>query len=108
MNRSIRIHLLLCALLMVVFLTPALVQAATLRVSPSTGVYTAGKTFTISVLLNTGGVSVNASDGELSFNTKELQVISVSRASSIFNLWTEEPTFSNISGTLSFGGGSPS
>ncbi len=83
-------------------------SAATLRLNPNTGVYTVGKTFTISVLLNTEGKAVNASDGQISFNPRELQVVSASRASSIFNLWTEEPTFSNSAGTISFGGGSPS
>ncbi len=82
-------------------------DAATLKVSPSTGVYTAGTPFSVSVVLNTEGKSVNAADGKLTFNTRELQVVSVTRASSIFNLWTEEPTFSNSAGTVSFGGGSP-
>ncbi len=83
-------------------------EAATLKVSPSTGVYTAGSAFTVSVVLNTEGKSVNAADGQLSFNPRELTVASVSRGASIFNLWTEEPTFSNAAGTISFGGGSPS
>ncbi len=83
-------------------------DAATLRLNPNTGVYTVGKTFTVSVLLNTDGKAVNASDGQILFNPRELQVVSASRASSIFNLWTEEPTFSNSAGTISFGGGSPS
>lgn len=82
-------------------------DAATLKVSPNTGVYTAGTPFSVSVILNTEGKSVNAADGKLTFNTRELQVVSVTRASSIFNLWTEEPTFSNSAGTVSFGGGSP-
>jgi hypothetical protein len=82
-------------------------DAASLKLSPSTGIYTAGKSFTISVALNTDGKSVNAADGKLTFNPKELQVVSVSRASSIFNLWTEEPSFSNTQGTIAFGGGSP-
>lgn len=83
------------------------VEAATLKVSPSTGVYTAGTAFSVSVILNTDGKSVNAADGQLSFNPRELTVTGVSRGSSIFNLWTEEPTFSNTAGTISFGGGSP-
>lgn len=83
------------------------VEAATLRVSPSTGVYTAGTPFSVSVVLNTEGKSINAADGQLSFNPHELSVTTVSRSSSIFNLWTEEPTFSNSAGTISFGGGSP-
>lgn len=81
--------------------------AATLRLSPETGVYTAGGTFTAQVLINTQGKPVNAADAQLSFNPRELSVVSVSRGS-IFNLWTQEPTFSNTAGTISFGGGSPS
>ena len=83
------------------------VEAATLKISPNTGVYTVGKPFTVSIQLNTDGKPVNAADGQISFNPKELQVVGVSRGSSIFNLWTEEPTFSNAAGTVSFGGGSP-
>ncbi|QQR65257.1 hypothetical protein IPH92_01600 [Candidatus Kaiserbacteria bacterium] len=83
------------------------VEAAILKVSPNTGVYTAGTIFTVSVVLNTEGKSVNAADGQLSFNPRELTVTNVTRGGSIFNLWTEEPTFSNTAGTISFGGGSP-
>lgn len=83
------------------------VEAATLSLSPSTGVYTTGSTFTVNVLVNTTGQNVNAADGTLSFNPRELSVVSVTRASSIFNLWTAEPTFSNSAGTVSFSGGSP-
>ncbi len=82
-------------------------HAATLRVSPDTGVYTVGGTFTANVIINTQNKAVNAADGQLSYNPKELSVVSVSRASSIFNLWTQEPSFSNTLGTISFGGGSP-
>ena len=89
-------------------LFPIASDAATLRLSPETGIYTSGGTFTANVLINTDGKSVNAADGQLSFNPKELTVVSASRSSSIFNLWTLEPTFSNSAGTISFGGGSPS
>ncbi len=82
-------------------------ESATLTVSPNTGVYTVGKQFTVSVILNTEGKSVNAADAQVSFNSRELQVLSISRSGSIFNLWTEEPTFSNSTGLISFGGGSP-
>ena len=102
---SLRIKL--TVILVCLFGGIATTQAATLKVNPNTGVYTVGKQFTISVSLNTDGKSVNAADGILTFNPKELQVISASRGNSIFNLWTEEPTFSNGAGTISFGGGSP-
>jgi Cohesin domain/Bacterial Ig-like domain len=82
--------------------------AATLRISPDTGVYTAQGTFTASVILNTQGKPVNAADAQLTFNPKELSVVGVNRGGSVFSLWTQEPTFSNSAGTVSFGGGSPS
>lgn len=80
--------------------------AATLSLSPSTGVYTAGDTFRVSVIVNTGGKSINAAEGSLSFNANELSVVGISKGS-MFNLWTQEPTYSNSAGTISFGGGSP-
>lgn len=82
--------------------------AATLSLSPGTGVYTAGQTFTANVVINTAGQPVNAADATLSFNPNELSVVGVSKGSSIFNLWTADPTYSNSAGTISFGGGSPS
>ncbi len=88
-------------------LLPLCSQAATLSISPSTGVYKTGATFSISILVNTAGTPVNAADGTLSYNPKELSVLSVSRSSSIFNLWTTEPTFSNAAGTVTFSGGVP-
>ncbi|MEZ4200072.1 MAG: hypothetical protein R3B69_00480 [Candidatus Paceibacterota bacterium] len=38
------------------------VEAATLSLSPGTGVYTAGGTFTARVVVNTAGESVNAAE----------------------------------------------
>ncbi len=89
-------------------LLPQAIQAATLAVTPASGVYTTGSTFTVQVIVNTAGKPINAADGTLSFNPRELSVIAASRSSSIFNLWTAEPTFSNTNGTVSFGGGLPS
>ncbi len=80
--------------------------AATLSVSPGTGVYNAGQTFTVRVLVNTAGAAINAAEGVLSFKPTELSVVSVSKGS-IFNLWTAEPSFSNSAGTVSFSGGTP-
>ena len=82
-------------------------QAASLQVSPATGVYQVGSTFTVQVRVQTNGESINASEGTLKFNPNELSVVSVSRTSSIFNLWVAEPTFSNTAGTVTFSGGVP-
>ena len=88
------------------FLTNSIASAATLSVSPATGVYTAGQAFTVRVLVNTTGASINAADGTLSFNPNELSVVSVAKGS-IFNLWTAEPSFSNTAGSITFSGGTP-
>lgn len=82
-------------------------SAATLAASPATGVYNTGATFTVRVLVNSGGQSINAAEGTLKFNPNELTVVSASRNGSIFNLWVTEPTFSNAAGTISFSGGLP-
>ena len=72
--------------------------AATLYTSPSTGTYTTGKNFTVSVRVSTDQ-SMNAADGIIHFPTDKVQVISVSKNNSVFNLWVQEPSYSN-SGTL--------
>jgi hypothetical protein len=89
-------------------LSPLVTLAATLSISPSTGVYTAGATFTVRVVVNTSGKPVNAAEGTLKFNPQELSVVSVDRSGSIFNLWVAEPSFSNSAGTINFSGGLPS
>jgi len=81
-------------------------SAASLSVSPNTGVYTSGQTFIVKLNVNTANAPVNAADGTLTFNPKEISVVSISKGS-IFNLWTADPTFSNSAGTVTFSGGSP-
>lgn len=87
---------------------PSVILAATLSITPGTGVYTAGATFTARVVVNTAGKSINAAEGTVKFNPNELSVVSLDRSGSIFNLWVTEPTFSNSAGTISFSGGLPS
>ncbi len=89
-------------------ISPIIASAATLGISPNTGVYVAGKTFTAKVLVNSAGKPINAAEGTISFNPNELSVVSIDKSGSIFNLWVTEPTFSNSAGTISFSGGLPS
>lgn len=84
-----------------------LVEAASLVIQPATGVFQIGNVFTVRVMLNTAGASINAAEGTLSYNPRELSVVSVDRSGSIFSLWVTEPTFSNAAGTVSFSGGVP-
>ena len=96
------------ATIVIFFFSPVLALAATLAVSPATGVYSAGATFSVRVLVNTAGKPINAAEGTLKFNPQELTVVAVDRSGSIFNLWVTEPTFSNSAGTITFSGGLPS
>jgi len=82
-------------------------EAATLSFSPSSGNFTVGNILTTSILLNTQGQAINNADAVINFPAGLLEVISVSKSSSIFSLWVEEPAFSNSAGTISFNGGLP-
>ncbi|MDA8596749.1 cohesin domain-containing protein [Candidatus Pacebacteria bacterium] len=92
------------AVMLLVSALPSLAEAATLSVSPQTGVHTVGGVFSAQVRVNTGGEAINAAEGTLRFDPQKITVLSVSKGS-IFNLWTADPTFSNSAGTISFGGG---
>ena len=85
----------------------ATAEAATLSVSPTTGVYTTGSPFTVRIIINTQGEAINAAEGTLSFNPQQMTVASINQGGSIFSLWAVEPSYSNSAGTISFGGGSP-
>lgn len=82
-------------------------SAADLVVSPSSGSYTVGQTFTVNIQADPKTDSINAVEASLSFDKTKLSVVNVSKTGSAFSLWTTEPTFSNSAGTISFGGGSP-
>ena len=84
------------------------VEAATISITPSSGQYQSGQTFTANVRVSPSGSNVNAVEANMTFDTNVLQVVSASRDGSVFSLWTTEPTFSNTAGTITFGGGSPS
>jgi hypothetical protein len=47
---------------------------------------------------------MNAASGVISFPSDKLEVTSLSKTGSIFNLWVEEPSFSNSNGTVNFEG----
>ena len=82
-------------------------DAAQVVVSPSTGTYAVGQSFTATIQTDPQGTSINAVEAKLSFDNTKLSVVSVGKTGSAFTLWTTEPTFSNTAGTIDFGGGSP-
>lgn len=83
---------------------PAVAQAASLFISPSSGSYSAGKTLTVSIFVSSTDQAMNAASGIISFDQNKLEIISLSKNGSIFSLWVQEPSFSNITGIINFEG----
>ncbi|MBM2818064.1 MAG: hypothetical protein HW401_654, partial [Parcubacteria group bacterium] len=79
-------------------------QAANLYFSPSSGSYSVGSILSTSVFVSSPDQAMNAADGIVSFPKDKLEVVSVSKAGSVFSLWVQEPSFSNSAGTVNFEG----
>ena len=79
-------------------------RAATLDVAPAGGSYAVGARITVSVLVTSVEQAANAVSAAISFPKDKLEMVSVSKANSVVNLWVQEPSFSNEAGTVSFEG----
>lgn len=90
-----------------IFLNAHAAFAADVLVTPASGSYAKGQTFTVTVQTDPKGAKVNAVQATMTFNPKTLSVVSISKTGSVFSLWTTEPKFDNTAGTITFGGGSP-
>jgi hypothetical protein len=82
-------------------------SAATLYFRPISGNISVGDIIQTDVLVDTKGANINASEATVAFPVDLLDVVSVSKTNSIFTMWVQEPSFSNLSGTVSFSGGLP-
>jgi len=78
--------------------------AADLILSSTYSDYQVGDNVKVTVLLAAPGESANAASGVIIFPTDKLAVVSISKDSSIFNLWVQEPTYSNSLGQVKFEG----
>jgi hypothetical protein len=104
-NRRKKFNVGLALLFSVSLALPAMAQAASLYFSPSSGNYHEGENFTISIKVETN-IAINAVEGVFSFPTRYLEVARINKSNSVINLWTQEPSFSNIGdfGNVSFEG----
>lgn len=102
---ALRSYLMLAFFVISIFSFSAEVFAAETLITPATGTYTKGQTFTATVRVDPQGKSINAVQATLTFDSSKFSVVSISKTGSIFSLWTTEPTFSNTQGTIDFGGG---
>ena len=78
--------------------------AANLYLSPSSGSYLVGKTFSVSVFVSSSDQAINAASGIISFPPDKLMITSLSKSGSIFSFWVQEPSFSDSAGTVNFEG----
>ena len=103
---KIRTLLFIASTFIAYFFTASSVFAsdAAIFLAPITGTYTTGATFTLSVMVGSGGEAINAIEGKLEYDPKEIEVVSIDKSSSVLTSWTVEPVFSNDTGDLSFGG----
>jgi hypothetical protein len=86
-------------------LLPQVSRAATLYVSPASGSFSVGSSFTVRVLTNTQGASVNTAEVNLSYSVDTLELVRVS-AGSDFPLQTPGSPAKTASGAF-FSGGIP-
>jgi LPXTG-motif cell wall-anchored protein len=83
-------------------------QPGTASISAPKQSVAVGRSVTVPIILDTNGLNINAAEVFLNFNSKLLQVDSVSKDDSIFSIWvTGQPSFNNQSGEISFAGGIP-
>ncbi|MEA3272147.1 MAG: cohesin domain-containing protein [Patescibacteria group bacterium] len=80
---------------------------ASLYLTPQSKSYNLGQTFKTTLFVSANEQSTNAVEAIVEFPANLLEVISVSKASSILEFWPEEPNFSNKNGIISFAGGLP-
>lgn len=83
-------------------------QAATLFLSTKSENVTIGDKFEVEVKINSEDIGFNAAQATIQFPKDILEVATLDSASSIFNIWLQDPVFSNQDGSINFIGGSTS
>jgi hypothetical protein len=84
------------------FAGPTLVSAATLYLSPSSGSYPVGGTFTVNVMVSSASEAANGYSGTVSYPSDLLELTSLGKGGSVVSLWVQEPSYS--SGMANFEG----
>ncbi len=102
-RKNKNLYLFLILFIISFFINLNKVSAATLNFSPSSGTYSIGDVIKIDVSISSDQ-SINAISGNVFFPNNILFLTSLSKDSSIINLWTHDPSFSNDDGLINFEG----
>ena len=105
MARTRILAMLLSAVFLSSFFPSKAIAGASLYLFPPSGTYRVSENFTVYVKIDSAGQDINAAEGTLVFNPGEMEVVSASKTGSFFTLWTADPSFSNNTGKIEFGGG---
>jgi hypothetical protein len=100
----IGLWLVFVSLFLVLFSGVKSASAASLYFSPSSGSYSVGQTFSVSVYVSSPDQAMNAASGVINFPKDKMEILSLSKSNSIFSLWVQEPSFSNDVGVVNFEG----
>lgn len=87
-----------------VMLPNSFANAAVMSAYSSASRYAVGSTFTVTLVLQSPGESINAVSGVLTYPADLLSVVSYSKVGSFISYWPQEPDFSNTTGVLHFDG----
>lgn len=89
-----------------VFNATATVRAASFSLEASKETFIIGDTFSVDVIVSSEEVGVNAAQATIKFPNDILRVTHISKENSVFNFWLKEPDYNNVTGQVSFIGGS--
>jgi hypothetical protein len=98
---------LLLLLVGVALCLPRISEAARLYITPASGVFPVGETFSVKVGVDTQGEEINALDLKLFFPADKLQLVSPNTAVSLIDIWASQPKYNNLAGSISLQGGVP-
>ncbi len=60
----------------------------------------------VPIIIDTANQTMNAAEIHLTFDPRQVEVVGVGKEKSLIKLWiTDQPSFSNAAGTISFAGG---
>lgn len=105
--RKFKILLGAITLLFAPVFVSAQATGASLSVTPPSGTFPAGKTFTVTIQIDSAD-GFNTGNATLNYDPAVLSATAVSKGSSAFSLWAVEPSFDNGKGTINFEGGNTS
>jgi hypothetical protein len=100
--RNIKICLIF---VLFIFVLPFCSNATTLFIAPQSKEVKVGDTFYVLLDVDSQGLAINAATADITFDNNLLSVQSVGFSNSIFTIWPEEPSYSNINGKVHFSGG---